>query len=182
MITEADVITVGTPTTYYIRADTPVRVTNHNTVGAYFTGLGPETVLTLDIRFIVEIAPTPNNQTLISLASPSAAFDPIALEMYTKAVAELPPGVMVKFNGSGKWWEIVKNVLSKASPLVANMGPYGAIASKVIDSVPKIEQTVLGLRDAAKEIKEARQNARSTNPRDNKGKQDANKPVLRKKN
>lgn len=182
MITELDIVAAAAPADAFLRADTPVRITNHNTVGAYFTGLGPETVLTLDIRFIVEIAPTPNNQTLISLASPSAAFDPVALELYTKAVAELPPGVMVKFNGNGKWWETVKNVLAKASPMIASMGPYGAIASKVIDSVPKIEETVKGLMDAAKEVKEARQAARSANPRDTKGKKNENKPVLRKKN
>lgn len=178
--TECDVIvTTGLPETRYVRSDTPVRISNTNTVGAYFTGLGPETVLTLDIRFIVEIAPTPNNQTLISLASPSAAFDPIALELYTKALAELPPGIMVKYNANGKWWETVKTVLKQVQPVVSGLGPYGAIAAKAIDYVPAMESAVkstAGLLRLAQNTRNAEKEKARTKPqRPVERKQKANK-------
>lgn len=104
----------------------PIRLQAMHTVGAYFSGLGPESVLTLDLRFFVEIAPTPSNPTLLSLASPSPPFDPLALELYTQALAELLPGCMVNENASGKWWQKVKSAIDTVIPVVSTMGPYGA--------------------------------------------------------
>ncbi len=124
----------------------PSRVAGLQTTGAIFAGLGPETVITLDYRFIMEIAPTPANQTLVSLASPSAKYDPIALEIYSRAVVELPPAVKVNSNAAGDWWRTVSSVLKTVAPIAANFGPYGAIASGALGGVASLGDSVLKVR------------------------------------
>lgn len=108
-------------------SDVGVRSAGLETVGSYFTGLSKQTTLTLTIRFIVEIAPTPSNQTLISLASPSSEYDPAALALYTRAVRELPPGTPVKNNADGDWWKIVSSAVKMAAPAIQAAGPMGAV-------------------------------------------------------
>lgn len=120
----------------------PIRLAGLQTTGAIFTGLGPETVITLDYRFIVEVAPTPANQTLVSLASPSAKYDPAALELYSRAVVELPPAVKVNANAAGDWWKTISSVFKTVAPVVANFGPYGAIASGALSGAAGIGDSI----------------------------------------
>ncbi len=138
------------------RSSDPVRFSSLDTTGAYFTGLGPETVLTLDIRFIVEIAPTPANQTLISLASPSSSYEPAALALYARAVSELPPGTKVSNNASGDWWKQVSAGVKAIAPVVGSAGPYGALASAVLGGITAVGDTVSASRQRQKEKKAER--------------------------
>lgn len=103
------------------------------TCGAYFTGLSEETVLTLTLRFVVESRPTSANPQLLSLASQTALYDPLALELYRYIRANLPVGVPVSFNAKGDWFKMaMKHVgaaLITAAPVVSLLGPeFGAIA------------------------------------------------------
>jgi hypothetical protein len=77
---------------------------NLHTSGAYFSGLSPETVLTLDTLFIVEVAPTAANIGMLSMTSPTAKYDPKAIEAYCNIMSRLPPGVPVAFNSKGTWF------------------------------------------------------------------------------
>lgn len=122
-----------------------------HTVGAFFTGLMPEAVLTLDIRFFVEVAPTSANPSLLSLASPSPAFDPVALELYTRALGELLPGCMVAENASGEWWSRVSNALKFIAPLLSGLGPYGKLASVAVNSGAELGDIIKAQRQARKE-------------------------------
>lgn len=122
-------VVAGNIGTEYLRPDQPLRLCNIQTVGAYFTGLSPETVLTIDIRFIVEIAPTPANTTLVSLATPSAQYDPTALELYSRAIRELPPGVKVSMNAAGDWWKVISGTIKAVAPVASAFGPYGKAVS-----------------------------------------------------
>lgn len=154
-----------------LRATSPLRSAGLETVGAYFTGLTKETVLTLDIRFIVEVAPTAANTTLTSLASPSSRYDPTALELYSRAVRELPPGVKVSMNAAGDWWRIVSSAIRLAAPIVSKMGPYGQAAAAAAQGIQAIGDRVLEQRlnkkieKIEKAEKEKEKNRNTVNPR-----------------
>lgn len=149
------------------RASNPLRKAGLDTVGAYFTGLGIDTVLTLDVRFIVEVAPTPANTTLISLSSPSSEYDPEALILYSKAVRELPPGVKVSMNAAGDWWRLVSGAIGAAAPVIARLGPYGAAAATLATGAKAIGDTVLIQRQNKRVEEIERRNAKkgTQNPR-----------------
>jgi hypothetical protein len=150
--TELDLLAVGP--TFTFRSDSPIRYAGLETVGAYFSGLGPETVLTLDVRFIVEIAPTPANTTLISLATPSSQYDPQALVLYSKAVRELPPGVKVNMNAAGDWWKLISDAARKVAPVIKTLGPYGQAAGHAVSMAADFGDMVAKIRNEGKKKKE----------------------------
>jgi len=93
------------------------------TVGAYFTGLPEDTILTLDVLFLVEVAPTAANPSLLSLVRPTAFYDPTALELYCRTVAAIPAGTPVANNIAGAWWRLVKDVARQVMPYVGAVAP-----------------------------------------------------------
>jgi hypothetical protein len=99
------------------------------TTGAYFTGLPEDTVLTLDVLFLVEVAPTAANPALLSLVRPTAFYDPTALELYCRTVAAIPPGTPVRNNEAGNWWKSVKDVARQVMPYVGAVAPIVLAAS-----------------------------------------------------
>lgn len=97
------------------------RTTGLHTSGAYYNGLSPETVLTLEVHIFIESLPV-NDPSELALATPSAEYDPHALQMYERAVRKLKGGVPVSYNAKGDWWKMVGNVLiDQALPSLANM-------------------------------------------------------------
>lgn len=140
----------------------PLRLASIETSGAYYTGLDQHSVLTLDIVFIVEVAPTPANTTLISLATPSAEYDPEALVLYSRALRELPPGVKVAMNAAGDWWRMVSNAVTFVAPILSQMGPYGKVAATTALAAKSVGDSVQAHRAQKKDQKNAVQTA---NPR-----------------
>lgn len=90
----------------------------YDTTGAYFVGLNTNSVLEVTLRIFIEVFPTPANTSLVVMASPSPAFDPLAMEIYSQVLRELPPGVPVTMNPNGEWWEKVLLKISELAPLV----------------------------------------------------------------
>ncbi len=172
----------------YHRADTPLRLARQQTVGAYFTGLGSETVLTVDYRFIVEVAPTPINTSLISLATPSSEYDPMALAIYSRAIRELPPAVKVNMNAAGDWWKIVSVALKNVAPILTKLGPYGMAAGVAAGGLSHVGDMVYnhatGKKEKAREGTASPSKDRSPNdqpPKQKQGKPRAKaKPSARK--
>jgi hypothetical protein len=89
------------------------------TTGAYFSGLANESALTLDLLFICEVAPTATNPAMLSMTSPTARYDPIALREYCNIVSRLPPGVPVSQNAHGDWWRNIVRVAAQVGTAVA---------------------------------------------------------------
>jgi hypothetical protein len=143
VVAKAD--TFGTPTGNSTYGYTGV-ATNSNgwlpapveTTGAFFSGLSPETVLTLDIRFICELAPTAANPAMLTMCSPSAEYDPLALNCYTHCLLSLPPGVPVTMNEKGDFWRMAvksaKKGMSIATPLISMMGPEASAMALLADA------------------------------------------------
>jgi len=100
--------------------------TPFHTSGAYFTGLNTASTLTLTVKLIFETAPTQENAQLVVLAQPSPLYDPVAMEIYKKASSMLPPGVQVKFNASGDFWDQVLSFIKTSAPALSALGGPGA--------------------------------------------------------
>jgi hypothetical protein len=107
---------VDTDTTY---GTAPVLMESFNFTGAFFTGLTPQTALT--INYLVIIENHPSSQDLIySLAKPPPCRDEIALSMYSCILREMPIGVPVDENGLGDWFaDAVSSVADYVSPVLS---------------------------------------------------------------
>jgi len=84
--------------------------------GAFFTGLSNQSTLTLTVNVFIERFPTLAQLDLVTLAQPAPRFDPIALELYSQILSEMPTGVMVKENGLGDWFV---EAVSTVAPLIS---------------------------------------------------------------
>lgn len=89
----------------------------------YLTGLPLATTLTVTLRVFVEIEPRSNDdalRALAPLAGTSPCIDLRALSHYQAACRNFPPAVKVGDNESGDWWELCKDLLQYAAPVVAD--------------------------------------------------------------
>jgi hypothetical protein len=67
--------------------------------------LSQETTLTLRVRWIIERFPNDNESSIVVLSTPTAHYDPVALEIYSRLMMKTPPAVMFKENPQGEWWK-----------------------------------------------------------------------------
>lgn len=113
-----------------------------HTSGLYFSGLSNATTLTVNLKLLVEVAPGPTSP-FVTVATPSPEYDPLALEMYSRAMNVMPIGVPQKMNPAGEWWSGVLSTIGDiAMPALSAIGlaPVGmavAGASKMLSKVAK---------------------------------------------
>ena len=120
------------------------RVAPIHTSGAYFSGLSEATVLTLSLRFVLEVAPTTANPALLYMTSPSPLYDAKALTCYANCVNRLPPGVPVDQNAKGDFWRLVKTVGKNVAKTMLPFAP------------PVVQVAAQGVKNVAKEVKKTR--------------------------
>lgn len=99
--------------------------------GAIFTGLSPETSLTVTVRYLIERFPGPDNADLIVLGRPSPAYDPLVLELYSRCLEHLPSVVPVGENPLGEWFAKVLGSIAKYAPAVASVIPHPVVSTIV---------------------------------------------------
>jgi len=87
--------------------------------GLHFTGLSFTTTLTVNVRWLVERIPGPTEFDLVVLATPSSAYDPLAIELYCQCLRDMPPGVMLSENPLGEWF---RSALSKVADWAPKIG------------------------------------------------------------
>lgn len=91
--------------------------------GAIFSGLAPEAQIALTVVYYVEEFPGFAQKELLTLANPSASYDPVAMEILTHAFKTLPVGVPANMNGLGDWFALaVRAAGSVIAPLAMAMG------------------------------------------------------------
>jgi hypothetical protein len=99
-------------------------VSQFNMCGAYFTGLSLQTTLQVRSIYYVERFPTPLDQNLVVLSTPSPGFDPCALELYARTLSSLPVGVPSGENPLGEWFrDVVNKVSSFTTPILKTLAP-----------------------------------------------------------
>jgi len=112
------------------------------TTGAYFSGLSPETTLTLTVKFVIELCPTTANPSMLYMASPTALYCPRAIELYHQLIRAMPPGVPVNFNAKGDWFRMATKVIGDIAPQVAPMiglaSPQLALAATAAGAAARV--------------------------------------------
>lgn len=94
--------------------------------GAIFSGLSPQTTLTLNVNIYIETFPSYSDASLMVLATPSCQYDPVALNLLSHVMSTLPVGVPAYQNGLGEWFSEVVDVVADWAPKVgAAMGAIG---------------------------------------------------------
>lgn len=126
----------------------PSYVSPFNIKGAYLTGLSAATTVTLNYNVWIETFPTDTNQ-LITLATPSACMDNVALQVYSEIICRMPVGVRFRDNDLGDFFKgvvdtIADVVMSVGKPLMgaaegwqnARRGPPAVVVQQPVEVVP----------------------------------------------
>jgi hypothetical protein len=134
----------GLPTPNSASSSVAVSYPFDNT-GFMFQGLPTNTSLQFTVKYFVEFFPTVQNGLLQSLATPSAAYDPLALEIYSRCLRELPVACAQDENPLGEWFSEVLDLISTAAPKVgAVFGPTGTIIGNGLGLLAKTARTSMG--------------------------------------
>lgn len=153
VISNINSVSVGTGTHY---APFSCHLAPFNMSGAYFTGLSLQTTLTLNVIFYVERFPTPFDTDLVVMAKPSPFYDPVAQELYCKAMCSMPAGVMVKENPFGEWFrDVVHNIAQHSGPVLSALSvvhPGFGLAAGAAKIVEDLTETK---REAKREAQKA---------------------------
>lgn len=126
--------------------------------GCQFTGLSNATTLTVNVRWLIERSPAPTESDLVVLATPSACYDPLALELYCHCLSSMPPGVMLKENGLGDWFRKALDGVAKFAPTIGTaLGSVGVPGAELIGRVVSKgasmgSQVIKNKQDKAKSI------------------------------
>lgn len=99
-------------------SSTTAQVLPFDTHGSIFTGLNPLSTLQVTVKYYVERIPTISEPDLLVLTRTPSPFDPIALELYTRTVQQLPVAVMVKENPLGEWFNDILDTVADWAPTV----------------------------------------------------------------
>jgi hypothetical protein len=122
-----------------------MRPSNLSTSVAYFTGLSQETTLNIVSRFYVEYFPQ-YDASLLSVASPSPPYDPMALELYSNIIRYLPPAVPVAQNAKGDWWRNIAGIVADVAPSL------GLVAEAVVPGASRVGSMVGSVASGVSQI------------------------------
>lgn len=102
----------------------PQKVYPIHQIGAKFTELNDLSTFNATAHFYIETFPTADETAIVVLATPSAPFDPVALEIMSRVLGDLPVGVPANWNGFGDWFaDIVADVGSFLAPILTGVNP-----------------------------------------------------------
>lgn len=117
-------VTTGTRQRFQATKIMPIHM-----AGAIFSGVSDETTLTLFQNTYIESFPGPAEPSILVLATPSACYDPVALEILSQAMSRLPVGVPSKMNAFGDWFmSAVESVANFVTPVALALGQPGIAA------------------------------------------------------
>lgn len=103
---------------------TTTKFVNVTQSGIFLSGLNENATFKVRVRIYLERAPEKGDSDLIPLASPSAAYDPEALKLYSKVCNVLPIAVPVSHNAAGDWWRAIARVVSQVAPILGGIIPF----------------------------------------------------------
>ena len=112
------------------------RLVPSNLMGTIVTGLNDQAKLTLNVVWFYEEFPDVNSPVL-TLATPSCEYDPLALALYTEVLNSLPVAVPSSWNVEGSWWwdvvTAIKNHATETGKMIGGVqgAAVGAAASHI---------------------------------------------------
>lgn len=107
-----------------------------NLAGIIATGNNPNSKFTLKVVWYYEEFPDLTSDVL-TLATPSCQYDPLALQMYTEVLNSLPVAVPSSWNEAGDWWWDVVTAIKDHAAAVGGLlgGAPGAAIGQAAGSV-----------------------------------------------
>jgi hypothetical protein len=111
--------------------------------GSIFTGLSAQTTLQITVRYFFERIPTITDESLLVLCKPSPTYDPLALEIYSRACGQLPVACRVAENPLGEWFEDVMKAVSATLPIA------GSALGTIIPGAGAVGSALGGIAGAA---------------------------------
>lgn len=132
--------------------------------GSIFTGLSSQTTLQITVRYFFERIPTITDESLLVLCKPSPTYDPLALEIYSRACGQLPVACKVADNPLGEWFEDVMKAVSATLPIAGSalgtiipgagavgsaLGGFAGLAANANNSARLAAQTKVVNREVA---------------------------------
>lgn len=131
---------VGSPTPAYYQA-VPQRLVPLHQSGIFFTGLSPQTTIAFTLNVYVETFPTIAEPSILVLATPSATYDPLALQIFSECLASLPVGVPAGMNPFGEWFaEVVSKASNFLTPVLSAINPALGLASNAAGELARSYQ------------------------------------------
>lgn len=98
----------------------------YDTTGAVLNGLNNQSTIQVTARYFIERHPTVADPNLLVLAQTPAPYDPVALEIYSRAMNELPVGCKVGDNPMGEWFNDVISAVADWAPKIGKaLGSVG---------------------------------------------------------
>jgi hypothetical protein len=101
--------------------------------GCVFSGLTNESTLQVTSRYYFEKIPTWADPNLLVLATHGCPYDPVALEIYSRALPSLPVGVEVGMNPLGEWFTEVMQGVADWAPKIGNA--LGSLGIPVVGAI-----------------------------------------------
>ncbi len=114
-----------------------------NQTGAYFTGLTPQTTLTITMIAYVETFPTVSSE-LMSMASPSLRENALALQMLSLAFSRLPVAVKAGENPAGEWFARVLEALTPVVTAGVSAAGYGFVNPLLEAGSARAQKALIG--------------------------------------
>jgi hypothetical protein len=98
--------------------------------GFICAGLNAQSTIQVTVRYYFERIPATTESDLLSMAQIPPAYDGVALEIYSRCLAQMPIGVPQNENPLGEWFTGILDTISSVAPkigqFVSNLG--GAIS------------------------------------------------------
>lgn len=159
----------GSTTTDYV-ADASSHAIEFDVHGCILAGLSSQTTLQVTTRYYFERIPSASDPNLLVLCKPSPSYDPLALEIYSRATGELPIAVKVGENPLGEWFEEVMSTVSMALPAVGQAvgafipgaGAVGSVLGGAAGIAAKANRAARNANQTANQAKQISQQAAAT--------------------
>lgn len=104
--------------------------------GSIFSGLNVNSTLQISVRYYIERIPTINQPDLLVLTRNPTPYDPVALEIYSRAMSELPVAVRINENPLGEWFNDIMDMVGTWAPRIGNgLGTFIPGASAIGQAV-----------------------------------------------
>lgn len=119
---------------------------DYTATGCHILGLDPKSTFTVVATYFVQILPRPTS-SLVSLVQPAPPYDPLAYEIYTRVMRQLPIATYKDDNDFGTWFRKALGLIKTVAPIVGPMfGPAGALVGKVAGAAATAADTALEAR------------------------------------
>lgn len=134
----------------------PTAATPFNYSGAMILGANSNSVFRVDVIYLVERFPNAvSDPVLATLATPSPAYDPCAIELYSRIARELPVATKVGNNDAGDWIASIADLLSTIGvpgmPIVKSLSkPVGGWIDNWmgnLNKTPEVKKETLMIED-----------------------------------